>query len=83
MVTKVWAGQLGFDSWQEQCKVCFFSPLCPDWLCDPPSFLFSGYQEQSAQGMKLITHFHQVPRLICGAVPPHPQHVFMAWFLIN
>jgi hypothetical protein len=34
--------------------------------------------------VKLATHLHVVPRLrVRGAIPPHPEEVFMAWFLVK
>jgi hypothetical protein len=34
--------------------------------------------------MKLTTHLHLVPRSKnCGAIPPLPQYVFMAWYLVD
>jgi hypothetical protein len=35
------------------------------------------------QGMKLTTHIHLVPRLMCGARPPLFQYILMAWYLSN
>jgi hypothetical protein len=35
-------------------------------------------------GMKLTTHLHIVPRSrMCGAIPPFPQYVFLAWCLVK
>jgi hypothetical protein len=35
-------------------------------------------------GVKLTTHLHLVPRSrIRGAIPPLPQYVFMAWWLVK
>jgi len=32
----------------------------------------------------LNTHFHLVPRLkMRGAMPPLPQYIFMAWYLVK
>jgi hypothetical protein len=34
--------------------------------------------------VKLTTHFHLGPRSrMCGAIPPLPQYVFMAWCSLN
>jgi hypothetical protein len=39
---------------------------------------------QNGQGVKLTTHLHLVPRSrMCGAIPPLPQYVFMAWSLVK
>jgi len=38
----------------------------------------------SGRGVKLTTHFHPVPRSrIPGAIPPLPQHAFMAWYSLK
>jgi len=34
--------------------------------------------------MKLNTHLYLMPRSrMCGAVPPLPQYVFMAWYIVK
>jgi len=69
-VTKLWAGQLGFDSWQGQ---EFFSlPPCPDQLWDPPSFLSNEYQVLFLWGVKL-------PGRDADHSPPCRAEVMNAW----
>jgi hypothetical protein len=39
---------------------------------------------QSDRSVKLNTHLHLVPKSIMReAIPPLPQYVFMAWFLVK
>jgi hypothetical protein len=67
----------------------FSSPLRPERLWGPPSLLSNRYQVlfpwgQSGRGVKLTTHLHLVPRSkMRRAIPPLPQYVFMAWFLVK
>jgi len=71
----LWAGQLGFNSWEGQQWDFFSPPLCADQLWSPLSLLSNGFQElspwwYSGRGMKLTTHLHLVLRSrIHGAFP--------------
>jgi hypothetical protein len=57
----------------------FSSPPLPDRLWNSLSLLSSRYRD-----VKMTTHLHLVPRLrMRGDIPPFPQYVFMAWFLVN
>jgi len=76
IVFRLWAGSPECDSWQGQ---GFFSLLsCLDQMWGTPSLLSCEYWGlfpwgYSGWGMKLINHFHLVPRLrICEALSPLP-----------
>jgi hypothetical protein len=38
----------------------------------------------TARGVKLTAHLLLVPRIrMCGAITPHPQCIFMEWYLLK
>jgi hypothetical protein len=84
------SGRLRFNSRQGQWRDSFFlvfatafrPALGPTrarikWI---PEALTLG---KSGRGVKLITHLHLLPRLMCGGIFPLPQYVSMAWCLVK
>jgi hypothetical protein len=64
--------------------IFFSSPPRPYRLWGPPSLLSNGYQGLFFhRGVKLSSHLQLEPRLLCGAISPLPQYVFMAWYLVK
>jgi hypothetical protein len=77
IVTRLRSGQSGFDSWQG--KEFFSSPPSLDLLLWDrtrafyPMGTLGGWESVQRPGVKLITHFHLLPRVrIRGAIPPFP-----------
>jgi hypothetical protein len=77
IVTRLWVGQPGFDSWQSIMSIMSRPTL---GSTQPPIQWVPGLfsWRQSGQGMKLTTHLHLVLRLrMLGAIPPLPH--MSAW----
>jgi hypothetical protein len=77
------AGWSGFDSRQGLGILSItesrtaLRPIQPPIQWVPGALSLGG---KSDRGVKLTTHLYLVPRsIMCGAVPPLPQYVFMAW----
>jgi len=52
--------------------------------CDKRGLIIIIIIISSGRGVKLTTHLHLVPMTrMCGAIPPLPQYIFMAWFLVK
>jgi hypothetical protein len=83
IMIELWAGPLGFNSWQG--KGFFFSSwLHPDLFWGLLSLLSSGCQQLFPWGVKqpvvkLSTHLHPLPRLRTRwAIPPRPH--MSSWY---
>jgi hypothetical protein len=87
--TRLQTGRQGFSYRQWQWCYFFLFATASRLALSPPNLLSNGFrwllpQGQCGRGMKLITHLYLVPRLImCGAIPPLSQYVFVAWCLIK
>jgi hypothetical protein len=89
-IKNLWAGRLGFNSWQRQCWDFFLfataSRLVLGSTQCPIQWILGGFYPmvKTAGTMKLTVCLHVVLRLqTCGAIPPVSQYVFMVWCLVK
>jgi len=83
VVTELWAGRLGFDSWQGQefFSVCHcIQTGSGSHPASYPMGTLGSFPQGFSHGMKATAFLQLVPRLrMHGAISPHPHYIFTVW----